>query len=223
MNFHKFCLTLILSISSLFSLSQTIDSICFDKISSSLKISYNSSIIYPGTRIGAEFPIIKNRYYNYKDSKINATFVKDRLISINLSWYHHSDFHDNLYLTAGYTMRRAKSKGFMIEFSPEIGMSRTFLGGTTYKVDNNGNVTIEKLAGYYYALISACGGIGYDFSMTTAKPYIAFIKINLLMMFPYNSTIYLRPAMEIGIIYKPPHFLSLKVNSKSINLDKIKE
>ena len=46
-------------------------------------------------------------------------------------------------------MRRTKSRGFLTEFSPEVGLSRTFLGGTTYKVDDNGNVTIKKLAGYY--------------------------------------------------------------------------
>ena len=29
-----------------------------------------------------------------------------------------------------------------------------------------------------------------------------FYKLNLLSMYPYNTTIYLRPAMEFGIIYK---------------------
>ena len=112
-------------------------------------------------------------------------------------------------------MRRTKSNGFLTEFSPEVGLSRTFLGGTTYQVDDNGNVSIKKYAGYYYALVSVGGGIGYDFSITKRKPFSVFSKFNVLMMFPYNSTIYLRPVMEIGLIYKPINFLSLKVKSKS--------
>ncbi|HEY3390784.1 MAG TPA: hypothetical protein VGK38_14495 [Prolixibacteraceae bacterium] len=106
----------------------------------------------------------------------------------------------------------------MTEFSPEIGLSRTFLGGTTYQVDDKGNVSVERFAGYYYALVSVGGGIGYDFSKTKQKPFLIFSKFNMLMMFPYNSTIYLRPVMEIGLIYKPLYFLSLKV--KSINRHK---
>lgn len=114
-------------------------------------------------------------------------------------------------------MRRTKSKGFFTEFSPEVGLSRTFLGGTTYQVDDSGNVTRKKFAGYYYALVSIGGGIGYDFSKTKRKPFLIFSKCNVFMMFPYNSTIYLRPALEIGLIYKPLNFLSLKVKSKRIN------
>jgi len=112
-------------------------------------------------------------------------------------------------------MRRTKLNGFVTEFSPEVGLSRTFLSGTTYKVDNNGNVTIVKAAGYFYALISIGGGIGYDFSKTKQKPFIIFSKCNILMMFPYNSTIYLRPVLEIGLIYQPLNFLCLKVKTKN--------
>jgi len=113
-------------------------------------------------------------------------------------------------------MRRTKANGLFTEFSPEAGLSRTFLGGTTYQVDNSGDVTIKKHAGYYYALVSAGVGIGYDFSKIKHKPFLIFAKLNMLMMFPYNSTIYLRPAAEIGLIYKPMNFISLKVKSKHL-------
>jgi hypothetical protein len=164
-----------------------------------------------------EFPIKTTSITKLKKSGEKKEFVKDRFVTSNLSWYHHPEFHDNIYLTSGLTMRRIKSNGFLTEFSPEIGYSRTFLGATTYKVNNNGDVTIEKLAGYNYALISVGGGIGYDFSMTELKPFIVFYKFNLLTMFPYNSTFYLRPAMEIGLIYKPSNFLSFKIKSHVIN------
>jgi hypothetical protein len=210
-------LTLIGTAFSTVCFSQSVDSVSIARKSSNLTLSYNSSLIYPGVRAGVEFPVNTIYLTKIKRSGKKSEYVKDRFVTANLSWYHHPEFHDNLYLTMGWTMRRTKSNGFLTEFSPEVGLSRTFLGGMTYQVDKNGNVIREKLAGYKYALVSVGGGIGYDFSKIKQKPIIIFSKANLLMMFPYNSTIYLRPAVEIGLIYKPVNFLSLKVKSKHIN------
>jgi len=171
-----------------------------------LKASYNSSLIYPGARLGVEYSVKSFNVVKTKKSGKERNFDKERFVSANLGWYHHPYFHDNFYLAAGWTMRRTKSSGFFTEFSPEIGLSRTFLGGTTYKVNDNGTVSIKKFAGYYYALLSVGGGVGYDFSKIKHKPYMLFYKFNLLSMYPYNNTIYLRPAMEIGLIYKLSHF-----------------
>lgn len=167
-----------------------------------LKLSYNSSLIYPGGRLGIEFPVKSFISTRMKKSGKEKELIKDRFIALNLSWYHHPSFHDNLYMTAGWTMRRTRKSGFFTEFSPEMGVSRTFIGGTTYRVDDSGNVSLEKFAGYFYALVSVGGGIGYDFSITHSKPIMVFYKLNLLSMYPYNSTIYLRPAMEIGLTWK---------------------
>lgn len=198
-----------------FCFSQNSDSACVVHRSSTVKISYNSSLIYPGIRTGIELPVFTTHVVRFKNSKIHKDYYKERFLTANLGWYHQAGFHDNLYLTAGWTMRRLKSTGFFTEFSPEIGLSRTFLGGTTYAVDNNQTIRIIKNAGYYYALLSAGGGIGYDFEKTSHLPFQVFTKFNLIMIFPYNSTIYLRPAVEIGFAYKPANFLTMKVKSKS--------
>ena len=202
---------------STFCFSQNVDSLRIQKKSSNLTLSYNSSVIYPGTRFGVELPVVTISVTEIRKSGKERNFTKDRFITAHLSWYHHPAFHDNVYFTAGWTMRRTTMSGFFTEFAPEAGLSRTFLGGTTYQVDDNGEVTREKFAGYYYALVSVGGGIGYDFSKTKQKPFLVFSKLNVLMLFPYNSTIYLRPVMEIGLIYKPLNFLSFKVKSKIIN------
>lgn len=215
MRILKIYLIFVISSCSIRCFSQSVDSVWVEKKSSNLSLSYIGSLIYPGARFGVEFPV--NTIYISKIRKSGKTkdFSKDRFVTANLSWYHHPAFHDNVYLLAGWTMRRTKSHGFLTEFSPEIGLSRTFLGGTTYQVDDKGIVTIKRAAGYYYALVSAGGGVGYDFSKTKQKPFLIFTKFNLLMMFPYNSTIYLRPVVGIGLIYKPIDFISLKVKSKS--------
>jgi len=175
---------------------------CFSQISQTmastkpvnLKLAYNSSLIYSGIRLGVEFPV---------KSREKKDYVNDLFITANLSGYHHPGFHDNLYATTGLLMRKTRPDGFFTEFSPEAGYSRTFLGGKTYRVDLNGVVTKVPLAGYNYALISVGEGLGYDFSRTKSIPVLGYFKFNLLAMFPYNSSIYLRPAMEIGFIYKP--------------------
>jgi len=215
MHFLKLYLIFVISSFTIPCFSQSVDSIWVEKKSSNLSLSYVSSLIYPGARLGIEFPVNTIYFTKINRSGKEKDFTKDRFVTANLSWYHHPAFHDNVYVSAGWTMRRTKSHGFLTEFSPEIGLSRTFLGGTTYQVDDNGNVTIKSVAGYYYALVSVGGGIGYDFSKTKQKPFLIFSKFNMLMMFTYNSTIYLRPVVEIGLIYKPINFLSLKVKSKS--------
>jgi len=185
-------------------------------ISSDLRIAYNSSLIYPGIRAGIEFPVYFVSLRKNINSENIKSILKGRFISVNAGWYHHPDFHDNLYLTAEWTMRRAKGKGFFTEFSSGLGYSRTFLGATTYQVDNLGDVKIIKSAGYNYALIIAGGCLGYDFSNKKEIPLSVFYKFDLMGMFPYNNTFYFRPVMELGIIYKPVSFIRLSTRTRNI-------
>lgn len=145
----------------------------------------------------------RNYVKKLKKQGKEKSFTKDRFIEGNLNWYHHPDFHDNIWLTAEWVMRRTSQKGFISEFSCGPGYSRTFLGGTTYRVADNGNISVVKLAGYNYALISVGGGFGYDYFVKKQLPFSVFGKMNVISMFPYNSTIYFRPVLELGIRYMP--------------------
>jgi hypothetical protein len=177
-----------------------------------LKLAYNSSVIYPGISLGIEFPLHNYYVQVLKKQEHIKSFTKGRFLSGNLNWYHHPYFHDNLYLTVEWVMRRTKNAGFISEFSAGPGYSRTFLGGTTYMVDDKGNISIIRLAGYNYALIIIGGGFGYDFSVKKQLPISAFGKMNIISMFPYNSTIYFRPVLELGIRYTPgrPKSIAIK-------------
>ncbi len=184
-----------------------------------LKLSYNSSLIYPGMSTGVEYSLNHINERVLKNQKPGRDYKKERFISGNLNWYHHPYFHDNLYLTAEWVMRRTRFTGFISEFSAGPGFSRTFLGGTTYKVDDAGNISVIKLAGYNYALITIGGGFGYDFSMKKQLPFSTVAKMNLISMFPYNSTIYFRPVLEIGIRYTPGKSKN-KVSKQSVTISK---
>jgi hypothetical protein len=170
-----------------------------------IRLFYVSSLIYPGLSAGIEFP------FTYPDSKSwtrqkSSDYIRERFISVNLSWYHHAGFHDNIFLTAEWVMRRTKSSGFISEFSAGPGFSRTFLSGTTYNVNETGTVSIDKLAGYNYALIKLGGGLGYDFSVEKKIPLSSIATFSVISMFPYNSTVYFRPVFEIGVIYNVSGF-----------------
>lgn len=167
-----------------------------------LKLSSNSSLIYPGLSAGIELNYFRTKDQNFIFKSASRSFLKSRFIAGNVSWYHHPFFHDNIYITVEWIMRRTRSGGFTSEFSFGPGFSRTFLSGTTYKVSDNGNVSVISNAGYKYALLTLGGGLGYDLSMRKKIPLIIFSKMNMISMFPYNSTIYFRPVLELGVKYK---------------------
>ena len=168
-----------------------------------LTSGYLSSLIYPGVSIGFEYFIIRKDPQLSKMKNDVRILTRDRYISANINWYHHTDFQDNTYLTIEWVLRKTKSSGYISEFSFGPGFSHTFIGGTTYRVDNYGNVYVVKFAGYNYALLTVGGGVGYDYSVKKNLPYLLFAKMNLICMFPYNSTLYFRPVLELGLRYTP--------------------
>jgi hypothetical protein len=182
-----------------------------------LKASYLGSIIYPGFKIGIERPYKVIQVEKQKSWGVK-TYLKERYWTLNLGFYNHPTFHDNLYLLAEWQLRRQKSSGWFFEFAPGIGYSRTFLGGATYKVADNGEVSKVSAAGYGYAMFSIAGGFGYDFMQKSEVPVKAFFKPSLFFMTPSNSFVYIRPTVEIGIIYSPPKFFkanpSVKIRKK---------
>ena len=175
-----------------------------------IRLAYNSSIIYPGAAIGIDFPvqdILFTKHWNNGDS---MSILRQRFISGSIGYYHHRGFHDNIYILPEWVMRRTPGKTWFTEFNFGLGYSRTFLGGTTYNVAENGVVSIIHAAGYSYAMAAAGFGVGYNLSYRNT-PFALYTRFNLLIMFPYNSTVYPRPTLEIGMIYDPPHFMERKL------------
>jgi hypothetical protein len=181
-----------------------------------LKISYTSSMIYPGISAGAGLMIKERDIAGHKRKSRSDTITRRQFAAINLSWYHHPGFHDNLYLTCEWSLRKIRKSGYYSEFSTGPGFSRTFLGGTTYKIENNGDVFVQKHAGYNYAMLVIGAGIGFDFSSVKKTPVSVFAKINLISMFPYNSTIYFRPVLELGVRLNTIFFTKIRNKNDAI-------
>jgi len=187
----------------------------FIEQSTLIRASYNSSVIYPGARLGLEFPLHSKTLNRFKKNR-SKEIRKIQSFTSSINWYHHPDFHDNIYWLVGWLQRRSKPSGFFTEFTPEIGYSRTFLGGTTYQVDEVGDVSINRLAGFNYLTASLGGGFGWSLEEKLNIPISAYYRLNILILLPYNSTVYFRPAMELGIIYTPTKFLNHCVKLMSI-------
>jgi hypothetical protein len=160
-------------------------------------LGYTSSLVYPGLRAAVYAPVrIVTHIHGSK------TLLKSRWISPSLAWYRHPGLHDNLYLTAAWVMRRTTRSGVFTEFSPGLGISRTFVSGVTYDV-SGGTPVLRRSAGYGYPLAMVGGGIGYDGSQRWQKPVALFLNAHLLTMYPYNSTVFLRPVLEAGLRWMP--------------------
>ncbi len=164
-----------------------------------IKISYISTVIFPGASAGAEFILKASPLINrHNPRKLKVT--REQLLTADIDYYHHPGFHDNLYFTAGWEYRRIRTNGYFTELSAGLGYSRTFLGGTTYRVADDGSVSIWHNAGYSYALLTTGGGAGFDLSARGDIPVKLFLDMNVIFMYPYNSTIYFRPLLKGGAI-----------------------
>ena len=124
--------------------AQTDSVSCVHRPYINLKLSSSSSVIYPGISAGIEFRIHRIKDKNLITKSSRRSYFKQRFVAGNLSWYHHPEFHDNIYFAAEYVMRRTRTSGFISEFSFGSGFSRTFLSGTTYTVNNNRDISISK-------------------------------------------------------------------------------
>jgi hypothetical protein len=94
----------------------------FDRILS-LKAAYMGSIIYPGVKIGLEWPtttliVTKSK----RDS--DKTYRKEKYINVSMGMYNHKNFHTNVFLLAERQWRRIRPSGLFTEFAPGLGISR---------------------------------------------------------------------------------------------------
>jgi hypothetical protein len=171
-----------------------------------IKVAYLGSIIYPGFKIGAEFPMYaKETTITKKSSRVKVK-LKERFVTGNLGFYYHKTFHANWMLSAEWQLRKTRQNGWFTEWASGLGYSRTVLDGTTYKVIESGEVTKIKLAGNHYFLMSIHGGFGYDFMLKKQMPFKLYFKGGLIAMAPYNSFMYPRPTVELGVITSVSNF-----------------
>lgn len=170
-----------------------------------IKAAYMGSIIYPGFSVTLERPYKVTEIHKTRFKK-PLTLYKERYYGFSMSLYHHSDFHTNLLLQSEWIARRQYSKGFFMEGSWGLGLSRTFNAAATYEVDDNGNVNKVPIAGKFYGLTSFNVALGYHIGIKENKPLSLYLKPGAIVMFPYSSFVLPRPTLQLGVIYQLNNF-----------------
>jgi hypothetical protein len=156
--------------------------------------------IYPGFRVGIEQPL---KFKNYKDDSGKILKYKQHAVQYSFGFYYHGGFHTNFFATSEYVFRRISKKGFIREFKPGLSLSRTFIGATTYQVDNSGNVDKVSGAGDFYFMPSLNFGLGKDLGINKPSvPLAITANFNLTGILPYNGLVLPTPMFEIGFRYK---------------------
>lgn len=166
-----------------------------------VRASYNSAIIYPGFKLGLERPYSVTKFERYKRNKVKTHFMEKNLI-FSLGMYHHTEFHTHYYLQGEWVRRKQRKSGFYRENTYGLGLSRAFLDGPTFSVNNLGEVKKIPLAGVNYALFSIGGSLGYNFDMKFDKPFAIFLKTTGIFYFPHSKFVNFRPTIELGGQYQ---------------------
>lgn len=160
------------------------------------------ALIYPGLRIGADYKVFVKEITKSKRNGKVKVLNKSRFITANLGFYYHKDYNVNIFLHGGYQLQRMRSTGWFKTLEPQLGISRTFIDGTVYKISDASDVTTKKRAGHFYFAPALSLGIGKDFSVKNEnKPFAIFTKLTLFTNMPYNNFIYVRLLGEIGVSY----------------------
>lgn len=183
----------------------------------SLRISYLGTIVYPGMTAGMEYPLLEKRYLLQRDSLTSLIKSKQQSLTFGLGGYRHKTFHTNLFLTAGYLWRRTNRHGWFADVEPQLGISRTFVDGTVYTVNQHGEVNQKRMAGDWFLVARFSFSIGKAISLkhdqVSAKVYF---RPSLIVLAPYNNFLYGRPSLELGVIYGFKNFWKTTAKEKTI-------
>jgi hypothetical protein len=173
------------------------------------------ALIYPGLKIGADYKVIDKEVVKLKRNGKIKVVHKNRFVTTNLGFYYHEDYNANIFLHGGYQWQRMRSTGWFKTLEPQLGVSRTFVNGTVYKISDAGDVTVKKGAGQFYFAPALSLGVGKDFSVQNEnKPFSIFSKLTLFTNMPYNNFIYARLLVELGVSYQMKKVMSHNVRLK---------
>jgi hypothetical protein len=164
-----------------------------------VKLSTLVSTRSTGFQVSVEKYFFQKEINKMRKSGKIKTIQKDRSGSIDLSYYYQSGLHHNWFLTGSYNLKRTGKRGFYAEFSPFIGVSRTFISDETYRVNSTGGVELSPLAGDWFLT----SGFGYGFGKTfgAQKSFLLkdiYAKFFLQYMYPNFGFIGFKPSIQVG-------------------------
>jgi hypothetical protein len=152
-----------------------------------------------GFQASVEKYFIQKEINKIRKSGRIKTIREDRFLSLDLGYYYQAGLHHNWFLTGTYHLRRTGKRGIYAEFSPFVGISRTYISDETYKINSNGGVELSHLAGDWFLTSGFSYGIGKTFN--ESKSFLLkdiYAKLFLQYMYPNFGFIGFKPSFQIG-------------------------
>jgi hypothetical protein len=166
----------------------------------------NSVLFSPqqiGFQIGLGKVLFQKEKHFFRKSGEEIIHTKNRTLYGNLGYYYQPGLHHHWFLTAEYQFSRVRKNGFFADFTPLLGVSRTFLTEATYSVDVNNNVTKNSLAGNWYLTSGFSMGLGKTFIHNELGGLkTIFGKLTVQTFYPNFNFIALKPYFQIGTIWE---------------------
>ena len=225
MKFLKPCLSLLMVIQTclLFAQKNNTANKTDTAISVKVPVLFQNSIIFSTKQIGLQAGIYKTILQ--KEKHIIKISGKKRIkttihyLSGNLGYYYQPQLHHNWFVTVGYTTLKANKRGFYRQFTPMLGISRTFLTAATYKVADNGTINKVNSAGSWYVISGFTAGLGKMYQQPKFK-VLKSIGINLAaqILYPNFRFISLKPFFTLQTILQLNNLTTLSIKKiKVIN------
>ena len=157
---------------------------------------YGDMLIHPGIEVGYQLPL-----KNWQKIKSKKGVEKSKNKSLNTGldfiYYWHKSHHHGLALNPYVSYQRTKQNGRYFQGKLSLGFHRSFVDGTTYLVDEHGNVASKYFSGQNSLYTSIAFDFGKDLRFTRDIPLRWFFQIGLSGRYPYNRS-YL-PSIHTGI------------------------
>lgn len=165
-----------------------------------------------GASAGTTFPIRSKKIIaEYKGGKKIIRY-RDLIVSSDFGFYRYPFNNSGLYFFQSIGKRYHKEKPYYFEWLIRLGALRTFYDGLVYAVNDNGDVSVLKNYGRYYAVTGFTAVFGHDFDRSKyPRPFSIEIKPALWIQYPYNSFVLPHFSVEATFLY---HFKSFYIGLK---------
>lgn len=163
-----------------------------------LEVSYwGNTITRPGLQLAFEVPLGNQQAQGRNQKRL----FKGHLLRLEAGRYLQPRTHTNSFLGLGWQFRTIRQRGFKFETGVTLAYSRIKNKGATFEDIGNGQIEQVPNAGRGYFLAKYAIGMGKDLRARNGRPLAWHIRPSLAIQLPYNTTVNVLPAIELGISY----------------------
>ena len=164
---------------------------------------WEHNIIFGTNHFGYQNAIgYENKFITKHKIKFNSTeklILKHRNRLVSLGFYIQPQLHTNILLSYHFQNIRDYKRGWYREFSPQLGISRTFLNQATYVVNSNGEVSQKHFAGDWRLMGGFNWGLGKQLKIKSdPKAMNVYLRLNTMIFYPNFRFVSIKPSLVIG-------------------------